>query len=133
MSVYAQLLQQILTLQQDAGDILHLQQLQHSELRRYTINGDEPLSSHQNSALIEQLVEGSVDQLFVIEWCTTNSATMIESGLHLFLDPHQARQWRDCHPNPLFHSLAIKPLSIGRARHELTLLSQSNSALRPNS
>ncbi|RDE18335.1 hypothetical protein DV711_16890 [Motiliproteus coralliicola] len=125
MSVFNQLLRQILTLQQDSGHTIHIPQPQHSELRSYNIDGGDPFDSHQNSALLDRLEQTPCAELFLIEWSMTNSATMIESGLHLFLNRQQAQQWRDQHPNPLYHSLPIEPLSAERAARELTLIRQT--------
>jgi len=91
-------------------------------LRTYFIGGGWELAGGIDAALRARIEAGGIERLFAIEWREVNQASIIESGLHLFLSRQAAERWRDTHETEAYRLLDIQELSAEAARRELGLL-----------
>ncbi|MDP6951779.1 MAG: hypothetical protein QGF53_03375, partial [Alphaproteobacteria bacterium] len=73
-----------------------------SELRTYFIGGGWELAGGITPTARARIEPGGIEALFAIEWREVNQASIIESGLHLFLTRQAAAHWRDGHESDAY-------------------------------
>ncbi len=93
-----------------------------AELRSYFIGGGWELAGGIDAASRPPIEAGGIARLFAVEWREVNQASIIESGLHLFLTRQAAQVWLDGHETEAYRALDLHELSPEAARRELALL-----------
>ena len=93
-----------------------------AELRTFFIGGGWELPAGIDESLRSRITAGGIEHLFAVEWREVNQASIIESGLHLFLARQAAENWCDGHESEAYRALDVRELSAEAARRELDLL-----------
>ena len=122
MNVFDILLQRIVILSRNREGYVTVHPRDGYDLRFYFIGGGSELPFGCAQELLPRIENGGFEEIFVLEWSFSNSASMIESGMHFFLSHEAAEVWRDGNENAAFHGLEVRRLTEDQARIEVARL-----------